>query len=168
MNNCVNNIDKTEKNKLVFLPLFLFAVRKSENFLRSMEQKGWILYRVRFGCLLYFAPCKFPKDAVYYITQFTRYRFGKVSWTYGKKALTQMFLEREINKSAFLSFSINGLGYSKLYFTVYRFENNQDAVNICKKKRVKDISYFVDILLYICVNIFGPLLLIFYLAHLYN
>ncbi len=164
MNIHINNVDRNPSYRVMFSPLFLFLIKRSERFLSDMEQQGWALFKVRFGCLLYFMPCKPKKDSVYYMTQFSKYRFREIAGTYGKKALKESFSERVIKRSEFFSFKVNGLGYSKMYFTIYRFNDNQETINSCKKKRFKDnLSYLWDIILYICVNILTPLLLIYYL-----
>lgn len=169
MNNKMNNANKTEKHKLVFKPAFIFSVKKSEKFLSSMEQQGWALYKVRFGCLLYFAPCKPREDTVYYLTQFTKWKFNEVAKTYGIKALNQAFSERELKKNDFVSFTVDGIGYSKMFFNIYRFKNNLETVIACKKKRSKDgLSYITDILRYICANVLAPAILIWRFVHWLN
>ncbi len=153
--------------KRVFMPLFLIHIKKSENFLSSMEQQGLLLNMVRFGCILYFIPCKPKENTTYYLIHYTKYRFGEIAWTYGKKVLEASFSTREIKRNEAISFRLNGLGYSKMYYSIYRFTNNHEAVNNCKKKRKKELSYFADILLYICVNFVAPLIAISFLINKY-
>ncbi len=153
-----NNLNSKEC-KCVFSPLFLLHIRKSEKFLSEMEQNGRKLFKVRMGCLLYFIPCKAKENVSYYFTQSTKYRFNEIAWTYGKKALKAKLASRYIKKSELLSFELKGLGYSKMYFTLYRF-NNGEIINVCKNIRRKDISYFADWMLYFCVNVFTPIILL--------
>ncbi len=153
--------------KHLFMPLFLIHIKKSEDFLSVMEREGWQLNTVRFGCLLYFIPCKPKENTVYYLTQFSKYRFNEIAGTYGKKALEASFSAREIKRNETISFSLSGLGYSKMYYSIYRFTDNLETVNDCKKKRKKSLSYFADILLYICVNFVAPLIAISYIINKY-
>ncbi len=161
MNKIVNSSYNHKKSIFVFSPLFLLHIKKSEKFLSVMEQKGWKLHKVAMGSLLYFVPCKAKENISYYFTQLTKYRFNEKAWTYGEKALNAKLSSHEIKKNKFFSFELKGLGYSKMYFTIYRF-NNDEIVNECKIMRRKDISYFVDLILYFCVNIFTPFIIIYY------
>ncbi len=156
------NKNNSNESKCVFSPLFLLHIRKSEKFLSDMEQRGWKLFKVRMGCLLYFVPCKTKENVSYYFTQSTKYRFNETAWTYGKKALAAKIASRDIKKSEFVSFELKGLGYSKMYFTVYRL-NDGEIIKECKSLRRKDISYFADWVLYFCVNVFAPIILLYFI-----